>query len=158
MNNIYLAHYGIQGMKWGVRRYQDSDGNLTEAGRKRYSGKYGVGKYLYDNDPRAQFNSRRAGRGIAVAAGLLTAGASKGDRISYALNGQVHTTYTGLGKYGKAGAIGQIAVGVLTMAATQAAASYVNRNMRYQTLEYVEASDRELREARKYLRSQGIDV
>lgn len=33
-----LAHYGIKGMKWGVRRYQNKDGDLTSAGKKRYSG------------------------------------------------------------------------------------------------------------------------
>lgn len=32
----YLAHYGIKGMKWGVRRYQNEDGSLTAAGKKRY--------------------------------------------------------------------------------------------------------------------------
>lgn len=31
-----LYHWGIRGMKWGVRRYQNKDGSLTKAGRKRY--------------------------------------------------------------------------------------------------------------------------
>ena len=35
MNENYLSHHGIKGMKWGVRRYQRSDGSLTLAGKKR---------------------------------------------------------------------------------------------------------------------------
>ena len=31
-----LMHYGIKGQKWGVRRYQNEDGSLTSAGRKKY--------------------------------------------------------------------------------------------------------------------------
>ena len=31
-----LQHYGVKGMKWGVRRYQNKDGTLTAAGKKRY--------------------------------------------------------------------------------------------------------------------------
>ena len=31
-----LTHYGINGQKWGVRRYQNPDGTLTEAGKRHY--------------------------------------------------------------------------------------------------------------------------
>ena len=34
-----LYHHGIKGMKWGVRRYQNLDGSLTNAGRKKYGTK-----------------------------------------------------------------------------------------------------------------------
>lgn len=31
----YLCHYGVKNMKWGIRRYQNKDGSLTLAGKKR---------------------------------------------------------------------------------------------------------------------------
>lgn len=43
-----LYHWGIKGQKWGVRRYRNEDGTLTEAGKKRYS-QYNAVKYHAGN-------------------------------------------------------------------------------------------------------------
>ena len=36
----YLEHHGIKGMHWGIRRYQNDDGSLTDAGKKHYGRNY----------------------------------------------------------------------------------------------------------------------
>lgn len=38
MNNDELIHYGVKGQRWGVRRFQNRDGSLTAAGKKRVAG------------------------------------------------------------------------------------------------------------------------
>lgn len=38
--NGELCHYGVKGQKWGIRRYQNKDGSLTPAGKKRAKQEY----------------------------------------------------------------------------------------------------------------------
>lgn len=49
MNNNSLQHHGVLGMKWGVRRFQNPDGSLTSAGKRRQQvieGAYSLGSKL----------------------------------------------------------------------------------------------------------------
>lgn len=53
----YIEHYGIPKMKWGLRRFQNEDGSLTEEGRKRY----GVGSKRNDSAKKLkEFSKNRA--------------------------------------------------------------------------------------------------
>lgn len=54
-----LAHWGIKGMKWGVRRYQNPDGSLTAAGKKRY--------YKMDEDKREKWLEKLSSKNKSIA-------------------------------------------------------------------------------------------
>lgn len=47
----YICHYGIKGQTWGIRRYQNADGSLTEEGRQHY----GVGMDSKEMKKRASY-------------------------------------------------------------------------------------------------------
>lgn len=57
----YLAHYGIKGQKWGIRRFQNPDGTLTAEGLKRYGSVKELKKAIKEEYRKDQNDARRLG-------------------------------------------------------------------------------------------------
>lgn len=70
-----LYHYGVPGMKWGVRRYQNSDGSLTPAGARRYGGNASgtTSSGSSGSSGRKKIDKRKLARNIAIGVGTAAA-------------------------------------------------------------------------------------
>lgn len=79
IRNNELYHHGIKGQKWGVRRYQNPDGTLTIAGRKRYGDSNGESIRTKHNTSKAVKTALGVGAAAAGTA-LLAYGAYKLDQ------------------------------------------------------------------------------
>ena len=104
----HLAHAGIKGMRWGVRRYQNADGSLTDEGRKRYAKKQKeAGERAY-NDAYGQAISK--GKSIADATSDATTARTRAESatsydhrdIDKAVEGDRTATETALRETGNA--------------------------------------------------------
>ena len=56
--DVEICHYGVKGMRWGVRRFQNSDGSLTAKGRARQASNSKHGKQVKDAISNINFNKR----------------------------------------------------------------------------------------------------
>ena len=66
MYENYLVHHGIKGMRWGIRRFQNKDGTLTEAGKRRIQASSDKNKPRIVN---GKFSAEDAARGTAALRG-----------------------------------------------------------------------------------------
>lgn len=105
-----LYHSGIKGMKWGIRRFQNEDGSLTEAGKKRYAKlsakidrqeqkikklELKREKQAISVKPKAEKYLRKAGRNTTIAEGF-------GIRLPYQRRFNRWRAKVNTGKYEKA--------------------------------------------------------
>lgn len=72
--NGELYHHGVKGMRWGVRRYQNKDGSLTPAGKKRE---------LTEEERKARNKKIAKGVAIGIGATAATAAATVGGVALY---------------------------------------------------------------------------
>lgn len=74
----YLAHHGIKGMKWGIRRFRNEDGTLTEVGKKRYGNYTNEKGVLTDKGEKKLASDMKSGReGLISGSRNLVSGARR---------------------------------------------------------------------------------
>lgn len=78
----YLAHHGIKGQKWGVRRYQNSDGSLTDEGRRRYGYGKGADRVIPENTQARFVQGAKLGAKIGAGMGVVGGAASAATAIA----------------------------------------------------------------------------
>lgn len=91
-----LYHHGIKGQRWGVRRYQNKDGSLTPAGKKRYDDSNGSSKpkrydKLYSKYKSSGYSDQEAAR--------LAKGQIKTERVLIGIGAVAAATAIAYGTY-----------------------------------------------------------
>lgn len=126
-----LYHHGIKGQKWGVRRFQNADGSLKAAGKKRYGDDSGTPSSKPTRGERFKGALKKVGKAVGKAAAVASG-----------VSGEVSTKY---GTFKIGGASDET-----TNAGEQAVSRLVNRGFMdvKVTNVYVDGSKRETPEDR----------
>lgn len=109
---LYLQHYGIKGMRWGVRRFQNRDGSLTSSGRKRretaYRNKLSAIMKNKNANPSDVERFKYRNHSLPYRAGKIATSVVAQTLISDVMTGNIHN-YASMSKVELAGKLAKIA-------------------------------------------------
>lgn len=113
MNNTdYLAHHGIEGQRWGIRRFQNEDGTLTPEGRERYThaNAYTLSQYKRDKDVYGSRAAKRINKKMLNGGMVSGARTKEAERITSTRNAASTVGKIGSVVGGILGAVGGLAL------------------------------------------------
>lgn len=94
-----LYHHGIKGQKWGIRRYQNVDGSLTEEGKKRYSGSSERRRYVTFANGKAYYTLEPQKSTYTIPKGKLLTDQMKLTASGKAFKNQIDEAYEKAAKF-----------------------------------------------------------
>lgn len=126
-----LYHHGIKGQRWGIRRFQNEDGTLTQEGKDRY---VTVERMHYERNKDAKARGRAIGAATGAVSSILATMALDDDGLTALL----FAPLTAMGGAAIGAGLGHIGGSVINKANTKRYNNKINENLVKQSIDKIQ--------------------